>query len=220
LKRVKLIRLTVAVTVAVVALGAPLAGETQLTARPVKIGVLCGGGCPFGGPAAEYQPLIDALERVGLVQGRSLVWDLGGIVPENQINAEAVKLVSRRPDLILVWAGNVAAAQAAKAATETIPIVLMAVPDVVEHGLVASLSRPGGNITGTSVPMYDLTIKQVEVLKEISPRLKGIVAVHGALDRAERETIDRLRAAATSLQLGVTVTDLNNVDHALVTTPP
>jgi putative ABC transport system substrate-binding protein len=130
-----------------------------------------------------------------------------------------VKLVSRRPDLILIWAGNVAAAQAAKAATETIPIVLMAIPDVVEQGLVASLSHPGGNITGTSVPMYDLTIKQVEVLKEINPRLKRIVAVRGALDRVERKTMDRLRAAAASLWLteGIMVTDVDNVDHALVT---
>jgi ABC-type uncharacterized transport system substrate-binding protein len=220
LKRASVIRFTVAVTVAVLALGVPLAAEAQLTARPVKIGVLCAGTCPFGGPGAAYQPLIDALERVGLVQGRSLAWDLGGIVPsENQINAEAVKLVSRRPDLILIWAGNVAAAQAAKAATETIPIVLMAIPDVVEQGLVASLSHPGGNITGTSVPVYDLTIKQVEVLKEINPRLKRIVAVRGALDRVERKTMDRLRAAAASLRLteGITVTDVDNVDHALVT---
>jgi putative ABC transport system substrate-binding protein len=74
------------------------------------------------------------------------------VVPsEDQVVGEAQKLVSRRPDLILVWTGSVAAARAAKDATHTIPIVLMAVPDVVEHGLVVSLSRPGGNITGISV---------------------------------------------------------------------
>jgi ABC-type uncharacterized transport system substrate-binding protein len=198
----------------------PLAVHAQPAGRQVKIGVLCARACTFGGGTAGYRPLIDALERVGLVQGRSLVWDIGGVAAsENQINAEAVKLVSRRPDLILVWSGNVAAARAAKDATHTIPIVLMAVPDAVEHGLVASLARPGGNITGTSIPIYDLTIKQVEVLKEINPRLKGIVVVHGELDRAERQTMDRLRGAAASLQLGITASDLGNVEQALAKAP-
>jgi putative ABC transport system substrate-binding protein len=222
LKRAKVIRCTVAAMAAAVALSVPVASDAQPTARPVTIGVLCAGGCPFGGPTAAYRPLIDALERVGLVQGRSLVWDIGGVVAsENQINAEAVKLVSRRPDFILVWSGNVVAARAAKDATHTIPIVLMAVPDAVEHGLVASLARPGGNITGTSVPIYDLTIKQVQVLKEINPRLKRIVVVHGELDLPDRKTMDRLRGAAASLQLeaGITVTDLRNVEQALAAAP-
>ena len=100
---------------------------------------------------------------------------------EDQVVGEAQKLVSRRPDLILVWTGSVAAARAAKDATHTIPIVLMAVPDVVEHGLVDSLARPGGNITGISIPVYDLTIKQLQVLKEINPRLQRIVVVQGDL---------------------------------------
>jgi ABC-type uncharacterized transport system substrate-binding protein len=87
------------------------------------------------------------------VRGRTLVLDIGSVVPsEDQLVGEAQKLVSRRPDLILVWTGSVAAARAAKDVTQTIPIVLMAVPDVVEHGLVDSLARPGGNITGTSIP--------------------------------------------------------------------
>src|SRR5262249_48934546 len=92
-------------------------------------------------PRAETtsRPLINALERVGLILGRSLVWDIGGVVfSEDQIVVEAQRLVARRPDLILIWPGNVAAARAAKDATRTIPIVLMAVPDAVENGLVDS----------------------------------------------------------------------------------
>lgn len=222
MKRAKVIRLTIAVLVAIVACSMPLGADAQLISRPVKIGVLCAGLCPFGGPAATSQPLFDALERVDLVEGRSLVWDIGGIVTsEDRINVAASQLVSRRPDLILVWAGNVAAARAAKAATQTIPIVLMAVPDVVEHGLVASLRQPGGNITGTSIPIYDLTIKQLEVLKEIHPRLKSIVVVYGELDRAEQQAMDRLRGAAGSLRLeaGISVTDLRNVEQALARAP-
>jgi len=194
----------------------PLAAQTQ----QVKIGVLCAGMCAFGHPQGS-QPLIDALARVRLVQNRTLVWDIGGITSsEDQITIEAQKLVSRRPTLILVW-GNVAAAQAAKDATRTIPIVLLAVPDVVEQGLVDSLGRPGSNITGTSVPTLDLIIKQLQVLKEINTRLKTIVVVQGDLNRGDRQTMDHLRGAAASLGLdsGFSVTDASNVQRALAAAP-
>ena len=201
----------------------PCAGEAQQAARQVKIGVLCAGLCPFGGPEGAIEPLTTALERVGLVRGRTLAWDTFGVVnSEDQIAVEAQKLVSRRPDLILVWPGSVWAARAAKDATRTIPIVLMAVPDAVEHGLVDSLGRPGGNISGTSIPLYDLTLKQLEVLKEINQRLKGITVVHGNLDRGERKMLDRLREAAASLRLdaGIKVADVRNGEQVLAAVPP
>jgi hypothetical protein len=117
-------RIGLAVVVSLVCLTAPLAGEAQPVGRQVKIGVLCAGLCPFYGPTNWFRPLTIALERVGLVQGRTLAWDLGGVVTtEDLIAVEAQKLVSRRPDLILVWPGSVAAARAAKDATSTIPIV-------------------------------------------------------------------------------------------------
>ena len=66
LKRAKVIRLTVAVMAAVVTLSAPLAANAQVTARPVKIGILCAGGSPCGGPGINRpRPLVDALERIG-----------------------------------------------------------------------------------------------------------------------------------------------------------
>src|SRR5262249_5493357 len=156
--------------------------------------VLCAGVCPFGGPERPAAPLIEALERVGLVRGRTLMLDTGGGAHFGR--QEAVggpKLVLRRPDLIPALSGDVAGAPAAKNATHSIPIVLMAVPDVVEHGLVNSLARPGGNVSGTSIPSYDLMIKQLQVLKEINPRLKSIVVVEGDLNRGEHQTVERLR---------------------------
>ena len=94
----------------------------------------------------------------------------------------------------------------------------MAVPDAVERGLVDSLRRPEGNITGTSVPLFDLTIKQLQVLKEINPRLKRIIVVQGDLDPGERKTVDRLRGAAAALGLdaaGISVTDAKEIEQAL-----
>ena len=196
----------------------PLAAGAQPTTRLVKIGVLCAGFCPFGGPEGSYRPLVDALGRVGLVPGRTLAWDIGGVVnAEAEIVAATQKLIARQPDLILIWPGNVAAARAAKAATNTIPIVLMAVPDAVEHALVGSLRRPGGNISGISVPTYDLTVKQLQILKEMSPRLRGIVVVQGEVERGERQTVERLRGAAPALQLdaGISVTGAATVEQVL-----
>ncbi|MGH2361219.1 MAG: ABC transporter substrate-binding protein [bacterium] len=224
LRRATAVRTTTLIGVIVIglAVGAvvPLATEAQHGVRQVKIGVLCAGFCPFPVPAGPSRPLITALESVGLVEGRTLAWDIGGIVnTEDLIAVEAQKLVSRRPDLILVWPGSVAAARAAKGATRAIPIVLMAVPDVVEHGLVDSLARPGGNISGMSIPLYDLTVKQLQILKEINPRIKRIIVVQGDLARGERQTVDRLREAATSLGLdaGISVTDARDAEQALAT---
>jgi putative ABC transport system substrate-binding protein len=188
-------------------------------AQPVKIGVLCVRVCPSFG-SEEMQPLTDALALVGLVRGRTLMWDIGSITnSEDQITVAAQTLVSRHPTLILVW-GNVSAARAAKDATRTIPIVLMAVPDVVEHGLVDSLGRPGRNITGISVPTIDLILKQLEVLKEINSQLKTLVVVRGDLGRGEHQTMDRLRGAAASLRLdSFSVTDVSNVRQALAAAP-
>src|SRR5262245_40945450 len=109
-----------AVLVTFVLLGVLLA-EAQRPARTVTIGVLCAATCPFGGPEAAAAPIIEALERVGLVRGRTLTLDTGGVAhSDDQMAVAAQKLVSRRPDLILVWTGNVAAARAAKNATDSI----------------------------------------------------------------------------------------------------
>lgn len=95
--------------------------------------------------------------------------------------------------------------------------MLLAVPDVVERGLVDSLARPGGNITGTSIPSYDLTVKQLQVLKEIDPRLKRVIVVQHDPDRGDRRTVDRLREAAALLgyDAGIRVTDAQQIEQAL-----
>jgi putative ABC transport system substrate-binding protein len=207
------------VLLCVAGLAHPIAAVAQPGTRPVTIGVLCTGFCPFPVPPEPSRALITALERIGLVQGRTLRWDIGAILnSEDQVAVEARNLVSRRPDLMLVWPGSVAAARAAKEATRTIPIVLMAVSDVTEHGLVNTLKQPGGNITGTSVPLFDLTMKQLQVLKEMQPKLKRVIVAQGQIDPAERRTIDRLRGAATSLGLdpgGISVSEVDAVEQAL-----
>jgi ABC-type uncharacterized transport system substrate-binding protein len=212
-----------AVLLAIGLLIGPGSSQSQTATRPLRIGVLCAGFCPFPVPPGPSRPLIVALERIGLIQGRTLTWDFGSVVnTEDRLVVEAQHLVSRRPGVILIWPGNTAAARAAKNATRTIPIVLMGVPDAVEHGLVESLRRPGGNISGTTFPLYDLTAKQLQVLKEIDPGLRRLIVIQGDLGSGERQTLDRLQAAAAALGLdgGIRVIADRDLDHAFVAAPP
>ena len=79
-------------------MAAPLAAQGQQAGRQVKIGVVCAGFCPFPLLPRSSAPLILPLERIGLVQGRTLAWDVGGIVASaDQITVAAQGLVSRRP---------------------------------------------------------------------------------------------------------------------------
>ena len=88
------LQLIVALVLALELLTAPLAAEAQQVARQVKIGVLCAGPCPFPLETRKSSSLIIALERVGLVPGRTLAWDTGGIMSStDQIAVEAQKLV-------------------------------------------------------------------------------------------------------------------------------
>ena len=100
-------------------------------------------------------------------------------------------------------AANGPAAQAAQAATATIPIVFTAGFDPVEVGLVASLNQPGGNITGISILDVELGPKRLELLHELVPRAKIIAVLVNPTDPARAETISRdLQAVARGLGLG------------------
>jgi putative ABC transport system substrate-binding protein len=145
----------------------PLAARAQQRAIPV-IGFL-GGANPVG-----YAPQIEAL-RLGLrdygyVEGRTIAieyrWAEGRY---DRLPALAADLVSRKVDVIITQ--GTPAASAAKQATTTIPIVMAIVGNPVDTGLVSSLARPGGNITGSSFFYAELSAKRLEIMKELMPQL-------------------------------------------------
>jgi putative ABC transport system substrate-binding protein len=146
------------------ALVAPIAALAQKATTPYRIGVL-----GAGSPATLRQSLMD----LGYVEGRDVVFEVRD--PEGRIerlDALALDLVRLKVDLIV--APNPSAVLSAKRATTTIPIVMMHTPDPVQLGLVASLARPGGNITGVTTLSADLSLKQIELLKEAVPRLSRV----------------------------------------------
>ena len=161
-------RLTVLATLALALLATPLPAAAQPPPGKVyKVGWLH----PLQIPPDWEEGFRQGLREFGYVEGRDLVierqWG-GGV---GRLPAMAAPLVQLNVDVII--AGNSAAVQALKDATKTIPIVMTATNNPVATGYIASLARPGGNITGLS-GLGDLGPKRLELLKEVLPRLARV----------------------------------------------
>jgi putative tryptophan/tyrosine transport system substrate-binding protein len=129
---------------------------------------------PFSPPANLGElvrgPIHQGLSDTGFVEGQNMVSEYRWAENHSdRLPALAADLVSRKVDLIITGAGT-PAALAAKNATSTIPIVFLDVGDPVGFGLIASLARPGGNLTGFSNLTLELTPKRLELLCELVPR--------------------------------------------------
>ena len=175
----------------------PLVADAQQSAIPV-IGFL-------NSRAAGDDPHLLAafrqgLKEVGYVEGQNVAIEYRFAEGQgNRLPALAADLVRRH---VAVIAANGLAAQAAKAATATIPIVFTAGYDPVEVGLVASMSRPGGNITGVSILDVELGPKRLELLHTLIPTATSIAVLVNPADPARAETITRnMQAAARDLKL-------------------
>jgi putative ABC transport system substrate-binding protein len=142
----------------------PFAARAQQPALPV-IGFLGRGSQGEGAPAAIHQ----GLSENGYVEGRNVTIEYRWAEGQNdRLPALAADLVRRRVAVIV--AGSIVAAAAAKRATTTIPIVFSGGADPVAVGFVASLNRPGGNLTGVSTLNVELGPKRLELLHELVPR--------------------------------------------------
>jgi putative tryptophan/tyrosine transport system substrate-binding protein len=195
-------RIGLAVVLALSLLIAPLAAVAQEKAMPV-IGVLYAGS-----PRASSAPFMDAfrqgLSEAGYVEGQNLAieyrWAEGHY---DRLPALAADLVGRKVDLIM--ANSPPSALAAKSATSTIPIVFRGGPDPVGDGLVASLARPGGNLTGVITIATELTAKRLELLSELVPRA-GVVALlmnpnNAAAERVIRDVQEAARTKGLQLHV-------------------
>src|SRR2546427_6373726 len=160
-------------TLALSLLVAPLAAAAQSAGKVPRLGVLAPGSPP-GEPGRGLDRLRQGLHDLGYVEGQTIAlevrWDEQH--PERWPDLATADLVQLHVDIIV--AGTTAAALAAKQATSTIPIVIASSADPVGAGLVASLARPGGNITGLSNMAPEITGKRLELLKEAVPGLSRV----------------------------------------------
>jgi len=186
-------------TVAGGLLAAPLAAEAQPASKTARIGFLSLSSGPT--PTMDISP---GLRELGWIEGQNIAveyrWAAGR---EDQLPALAAELVRLKVDVIVTSSGL--AAQAAKRATTTIPIVATFVADPVGAGLVASLARPGGNITGLTTLAAGLSAKRLELLKAVvsgSTRI-AVLWQRGALggERAERDMVEETQVAGRTLGL-------------------
>lgn len=147
------------------------------------------------------------LREFGYVEGRNMQveyrWTDGTI---DRLPARAAELVRLKVDLIFAWATP--AVLAAKQATTTVPIVFVGVADPVGAGIVASLARPGGNVTGVSNISRDLTSKHVELLAQIIPGITQFAVIRHSANPSSSLQLQEAQSAAQSLGLQVRVVDV------------
>jgi putative ABC transport system substrate-binding protein len=179
-------------------LAAPLAAEAQQAGRVPRIGFL-NLTSPSDRPS-HLDAFRQRLRELGWVEGQNIVIDYryaeGRVDRLPDLAAELVRL---KVDLIVASAGT-QAATAAKNATETIPIVMIYVRDPVGTGLIASLARPGGNVTGVSGSAgLELFAKQLELLKETVPKIRRVAILSNPDNAYHQLAIREANVAARSL---------------------
>ena len=177
---------------------APLTAEAQQAAKIARIGYLS-----LNGGAAPHlrEAFLHGLRDLGYVEGRNVVIEYRDAEGKSErLPALAAELVALKVDVIV--APGTLAALAAKQATRTLPIVFASAGDPVTDGLVASLARPGGNVTGTSNLILELVGKCLEQLKQAVPGVSRVAALWqpGAMGaRAEKDMLKGAEAAARAL---------------------
>jgi putative tryptophan/tyrosine transport system substrate-binding protein len=159
----------------------PLAARAQQSERIRRIGVLFSIADDWEGHA-RLTAFREGLQGLGWTEGRNVQIDhRWGAANRDRLQTYAVELVRTKPDVLLASANSALAVL--HNATQTIPIVFAQVPDPVGGGFVASLARPGGNITGFATQEYAIGAKWVELLKEIAPRIVRTAADKPQLGR-------------------------------------
>ena len=199
------------VTLAFGVLAAPLAIEAQPPAKVHRIGWLGVGSPPVAGHLVEA--FRQGLREVGYVEGKDIVieyrWAEGRFERLPELAADLVRL-----KVDVVFAVNMPAVLAARDATKTIPLVTAAAVDPVESGLVASLARPGGNITGlTTNAGPEIVGKQLELLKEAVPKVSRVAVLWNPNNRAAGPSLREAEVAARSLKLQLQLLEVRSPDE-------
>jgi len=184
--------------IALVVLGAaPLSAEGQQAAKVARIGFLS--GSLANGPHLP-EAFRQGLRDLGYIEGHDVVIEYRDAEGKyERLPALAAELVARKVDVIFVG-GSTPAALAARQATKTVPIVFAAIPDPVSSGLVTSLARPGGNVTGLSALSPELVGKRLELLKRAVPGVSLVAVLWQPGAAGERTVKDVLKEAEVAAQ--------------------
>jgi putative ABC transport system substrate-binding protein len=207
----RLLRTTLA-AMALVLLAAPPAGQAQPSGKIHRIGLL-----RVGAPPPTFiEPFRQGLREMGYVEGHSVIIDQGLAGSVAKLPETAAELLQRRVDVLV--ASGTPSVVPAKNATKTVPVVFVAAIDPVATGIVATLARPGGNITGVSAVFADAVGKRLQLVRELLPRAaKVALLVHAtspATPQYLKEVGEAARAAGLQVQV-LSVRDPADLDGAL-----
>jgi len=172
--------------------------EAQQPAKVPRIGYLT--GATPDGQSARIEAFRQGLRELGYVEGKNIVieYRYAELKPD-RLPALAAELVRLKVDVIVTGGGG--NTRAAKEATNTIPIVMAQDNDPVANGFVASLARPGGNITGLSNLSPEITGKQLELLKEIIPKLSRVAVLGTSTNPANAPQLRETELAAGAFKV-------------------
>jgi putative tryptophan/tyrosine transport system substrate-binding protein len=187
------------------AAGLPLTARAQQVAKLPTVGFLVAGT-----PASHGKwvaAFVQRLRELGWIEGRTVTieyrWAEGRTEPLAEIAAEFVRL-----KVDVIFTSGTPAVIAAKQATSVTPIVFAAVTDPVVNGLVASMARPGGNITGLAQQTSELGGKRLDLLREIIPRLRQVAIMVNVANPAQVAEMGEVQAAAGMLSLEIAVIEV------------
>jgi len=193
-----------------------LAAAPQAVAQPPKIGILCLISCK----TSDVEAFREALGKLGYRSGWTVGLELRSADGEiGKLPALAADLVKANVDVIYTSWGT-AAALAAKQATTAIPVVVGSAGDLVAAGLVPSLHRPGGNVTGISSLALEIEGKRLELLKEVVPSVSRVAVFFGSASAYSTLAMKEKREAAGRLGLRlreIEVDRADKVDEAFAT---
>jgi putative ABC transport system substrate-binding protein len=191
------------------AVGWPLAARAQQPGKLPTIGFV-----GQNAPAAQRQwtaAFVQRLRELGWIEGRNVAIEYRWAEGRSELFAEiAAELVRLKVDVIAV--GGTAAVDAAKHATPVIPIVFATVGDPVSSGFVASLARPGGNITGLSTMSADIAGKRLELLREVVPGFRRLAIMGNAGNSFIVAELGDVHAAASTFGLEVATFEIRRAE--------
>jgi putative tryptophan/tyrosine transport system substrate-binding protein len=177
----------------------PLAARAD---RPFLVGII--GNSPY------WPHFRDAMRHLGYSEGQNVKYELRTDETEPARLAEAAKELASIPvDVIVAYGAP--PSQAAQTATQTIPIIMVAVGDPVRVGLVASLAHPGGNVTGTSLLSPEVAPKRLQLLKQVIPSLVRVALLFNPDNAANRIFRDEIKTAARDLGIGLIQVEASSV---------
>jgi len=189
-------------------LSVPPAARAQQAGKKYRIGIV-----HVGGP---YDVMIDGfkdgLKELGFEEGKQYILHIRDVKGDAKALEPAAKALERE-NVDLIWSLATSVTLAVKRATANVPIVFYVGTDPVVVGLVKSYAKPGGRLTGIHSLSAEMTAKRLEILKEISPKLRRVAAFYDPGNLAARESAKSIREAARQLRIELVERHVRSVEE-------